>query len=210
MSQTTQPHAALVLFSGGQDSTTCLAWALARFASVETIGFDYGQRDPIRRERVAEHLRPRPQPLVLHLRRGHRLSPRVEAPGRRHVRDRLFGLSRLPRRYVEGVAGHPRARDGPSLRDPHPADVARQGGDLGARPRFGWRAARRADPRGDAQLLPGRPEPAPRLGLWLRRLPGLRSAPQGLGGVYRRLTGVASFETRPPGAPQDDVVFDWN
>jgi 7-cyano-7-deazaguanine synthase len=35
---------ALVLFSGGQDSATCLAWALNRFAHVETIGFDYGQR----------------------------------------------------------------------------------------------------------------------------------------------------------------------
>jgi len=33
-----------VLFSGGQDSTTCLAWALDRFAHVETVGFDYGQR----------------------------------------------------------------------------------------------------------------------------------------------------------------------
>jgi 7-cyano-7-deazaguanine synthase len=36
--------AALVLFSGGQDSATCLAWALDRFAHVETVGFDYGQR----------------------------------------------------------------------------------------------------------------------------------------------------------------------
>lgn len=35
---------ALVLFSGGQDSTVCLAWALARFDHVETVGFDYGQR----------------------------------------------------------------------------------------------------------------------------------------------------------------------
>ena len=35
---------ALVLFSGGQYSTTCLAWALERFERVETIGFDYGQR----------------------------------------------------------------------------------------------------------------------------------------------------------------------
>jgi 7-cyano-7-deazaguanine synthase len=38
---------ALVLFSGGQDSTTCLAWALARYAQVETIGFDYGQRHAV-------------------------------------------------------------------------------------------------------------------------------------------------------------------
>jgi 7-cyano-7-deazaguanine synthase len=38
---------ALVLFSGGQDSTTCLAWALDRFGRVETVGFDYGQRHAV-------------------------------------------------------------------------------------------------------------------------------------------------------------------
>src|SRR5271168_2413115 len=38
---------ALVLFSGGQDSTTCLAWALKRYAHVETIGFAYGQRHAV-------------------------------------------------------------------------------------------------------------------------------------------------------------------
>jgi 7-cyano-7-deazaguanine synthase len=38
---------ALVLFSGGQDSATCLAWALARYGRVETVGFDYGQRHAV-------------------------------------------------------------------------------------------------------------------------------------------------------------------
>lgn len=53
---------ALVLFSGGQDSTTCLAWALGRFAHVETVGFDYGQR-----HRVELDVRPR---ILDRLRRG--------------------------------------------------------------------------------------------------------------------------------------------
>ncbi|WP_428504434.1 7-cyano-7-deazaguanine synthase QueC [Roseateles sp.] len=41
---------ALVLFSGGQDSTACLAWALERYAEVETLGFDYGQRHRVELE----------------------------------------------------------------------------------------------------------------------------------------------------------------
>ena len=41
---------ALVLFSGGQDSATCLAWALERFGRVETVGFDYGQRHLVEME----------------------------------------------------------------------------------------------------------------------------------------------------------------
>jgi 7-cyano-7-deazaguanine synthase len=53
---------ALVLFSGGQDSTTCLAWALENFASVETVGFAYGQRHVAEMEarlRILEALRAR-------------------------------------------------------------------------------------------------------------------------------------------------------
>ena len=51
---------ALVLFSGGQDSTACLAWALARFDHVETVGFDYGQRHRAEleaRPRILDRLR---------------------------------------------------------------------------------------------------------------------------------------------------------
>jgi 7-cyano-7-deazaguanine synthase len=45
-----ETEGALVLFSGGQDSTTCLAWALERFCRVETVGFDYGQRHRVELE----------------------------------------------------------------------------------------------------------------------------------------------------------------
>lgn len=55
--------AALVLFSGGQDSTVCLAWALRRFQRVETIGFRYGQRHEVemgQRAVILDALRSRP------------------------------------------------------------------------------------------------------------------------------------------------------
>jgi 7-cyano-7-deazaguanine synthase len=54
MSALKTPDTALVLFSGGQDSTVCLVWALERFAHVETAGFDYGQR-----HRIELDMRPR-------------------------------------------------------------------------------------------------------------------------------------------------------
>jgi 7-cyano-7-deazaguanine synthase len=59
---------ALVLFSGGQDSTTCLAWALARFDRVETVGFDYGQR-----HRIELDARPRVLAAMRALPHGDRL-----------------------------------------------------------------------------------------------------------------------------------------
>jgi 7-cyano-7-deazaguanine synthase len=58
------PDSAIVLFSGGQDSTVCLAWALERFARVETIGFDYGQR-----HRAELDVRPRVRERIAPLRR---------------------------------------------------------------------------------------------------------------------------------------------
>ncbi|MFO8231519.1 MAG: 7-cyano-7-deazaguanine synthase QueC [Longimonas sp.] len=46
--------AALVLFSGGQDSTTCLFWALQRFAQVQTLGFSYGQKHAVEIEQAEQ------------------------------------------------------------------------------------------------------------------------------------------------------------
>jgi 7-cyano-7-deazaguanine synthase len=57
---TASAAAVLVLFSGGQDSTACLAWALDRYERVETLGFDYGQRHRVElecRQEVLHHLR---------------------------------------------------------------------------------------------------------------------------------------------------------
>lgn len=56
----TQTSSALVLFSGGQDSAVCLAWALERYIHVETVGFDYGQRHSVElecRKQVLEQFR---------------------------------------------------------------------------------------------------------------------------------------------------------
>lgn len=67
-------EAALVLFSGGQDSTTCLAWALARFDHVETVGFDYGQRHRVEldvRPTILASLRARQPGLAARLGEDH-------------------------------------------------------------------------------------------------------------------------------------------
>ena len=67
---------ALVLFSGGQDSSICLVWALERHARVETVGFDYGQRHAVEleaRERVRAGLHDRFPMLAERLGQDHRL-----------------------------------------------------------------------------------------------------------------------------------------
>src|SRR3954466_1625720 len=67
---------ALVLFSGGQDSTTCLAWALDRFTHVETIGFDYRQRHVVELEcqqRIRDEFARQFPPWTARLGENHRI-----------------------------------------------------------------------------------------------------------------------------------------
>ncbi|MGL4395023.1 MAG: 7-cyano-7-deazaguanine synthase QueC [Hyphomicrobium sp.] len=99
---------ALVLFSGGQDSTVCLAWALARFAHVETIGFDYGQRHSVelqQRRRILEALAQWPNTgtrlgadLVLELPALARISDTALT----RDQDIAFAASGLPTTFVPG------------------------------------------------------------------------------------------------------------
>jgi 7-cyano-7-deazaguanine synthase len=93
---------ALVLFSGGQDSTTCLAWALDRFERVETVGFDYGQRHA-----VEMAMRPR---ILARFRRELSWTPRL---GPDHVLDlgllkQIGGTALTDNTAIEmGTAGLP-------------------------------------------------------------------------------------------------------
>jgi 7-cyano-7-deazaguanine synthase len=82
---------ALVLFSGGQDSTTCLAWALQRHACVETVGFFYGQRHGVEME-CREPIR-----KTLAARFG-------EALGADHVIDISAGMAALGETALTGGA----------------------------------------------------------------------------------------------------------
>jgi 7-cyano-7-deazaguanine synthase len=100
---------AIVLFSGGQDSTTCLAWALERFAGVETVGFDYGQRNSIElacRETVLAEMRQGFAPWALRLGEDHRVDLNVlgrlsETALTRDVAIAL-GENGLPTTFVPG------------------------------------------------------------------------------------------------------------
>lgn len=109
MSDQFQSRTALVLFSGGQDSTTCLAWALARFARVETIGFDYGQRHAIElecRARVVEGLKSLCPDWAMRLGESHTLQiPTLSAISETALtRDVaiVMGADGLPNTFVPG------------------------------------------------------------------------------------------------------------
>lgn len=100
---------ALVLFSGGQDSTTCLAHALQRYAYVETIGFDYGQRHRVElqaREAVLAELRQRFAAWSLRLGEDHLLDVGVlgQVSETSLTRDMAFAMqaSGLPNTFVPG------------------------------------------------------------------------------------------------------------
>src|SRR3954464_1090350 len=76
MTKPSQSETALVLFSGGQDSTTCLAWALDRFARVEMLGFAYGQRHAVElacRDRLLSGIRALPTDWAAKLGDSHTL-----------------------------------------------------------------------------------------------------------------------------------------
>src|SRR5215469_13133422 len=105
----TYPEKALVLFSGGQDSTTCLIWALARFTEIETIGFDYGQQHRVElasRTAVVERLRREFPNWSRKLGEDHVIDLRVlgdiSDTALTHARTIAFEQSGLPNTFVPG------------------------------------------------------------------------------------------------------------
>jgi 7-cyano-7-deazaguanine synthase len=100
---------ALVLFSGGQDSSTCLVWALDRFDHVETVGFDYGQRHRVeldRREVIRDQLRTGFPAWSARLRDDHMLDLKtlgaVSETALTRETEIAFGTEGLPTTFVPG------------------------------------------------------------------------------------------------------------
>ncbi|MEZ5660841.1 MAG: 7-cyano-7-deazaguanine synthase QueC [Burkholderiaceae bacterium] len=100
---------ALVLFSGGQDSTTCLAWALERFRRVETIGFEYGQRHAVElqvRQRTLHELRAAFPQWATRLGEDHLLSlstlGQISDTALTREREIAFAAGGLPDTFVPG------------------------------------------------------------------------------------------------------------
>jgi 7-cyano-7-deazaguanine synthase len=105
----TSSSRALVLFSGGQDSTTCLIWALREFDHVETLGFDYGQRHSVEMEcrtRIFEALKTIPNLPLHRLGADHVLDLRVlgDMSDTALTRERQIEMSQsgLPTTFVPG------------------------------------------------------------------------------------------------------------
>ncbi len=100
---------ALVLFSGGQDSTVCLAWALQKFDAVETAGFDYGQRHAAEltaRPRILAQLRSGFPQMAKKLGADHLLPiDTLKAIGGSALTDQVaiaMGANGLPTSFVPG------------------------------------------------------------------------------------------------------------
>jgi 7-cyano-7-deazaguanine synthase len=108
-SQQLSPRGALILFSGGQDSSTCLAWALKRYSHVETLGFDYGQKHRIEmqvRLKTLSEIRVRFPEWAARLGDDHVLNLSVlgELSDSALTREQeiAFGKSGLPNTFVPG------------------------------------------------------------------------------------------------------------
>ena len=108
-----ETSSALVLFSGGQDSTTCLYWATARFEQVAAIGFDYGQKHRVELEQAARIAEMAAVPLTVYditgTLQGSALTEHDKDLSRPHERDPDLPASFVPGRnalFLTLAAGH--------------------------------------------------------------------------------------------------------